>query len=144
MRGLGGVWTLMILAVTTMPWSNFKGHAHWKSIYWIPFSDFRFSLAVVVDLVGNLLLFIPFGFCFAPVTPPPNRRGVTTVALSALTLSLAVELFQSFGHNRIASMTDVCTNVAGAIIGAKAMLRWRSIRSPEFEVKKLEQEIEAR
>jgi len=123
MRILGGVWTLVILAVTTMPWRNFKGHAHWSSVYWLPLSDFRFSFSFVADLVGNLLLFVPFGFCFATASSVSNSGRVTRVVLSALALSLAAELFQSFGHNRIASMTDVCTNVAGALVGAKAALR---------------------
>lgn len=123
MRVLGGVWTLVILSITTMPWSNFKGHAHWGSVYWLPLSDFRFTAAFVADLVGNFLLFIPFGFCFLAASSSPNSRRVTKVVLSALVLSLAVELFQSFGHGRIASMTDVCTNVVGALVGAKAALR---------------------
>ena len=127
MRGLGGIWTLVIFAVTTMPWSNFKGHAHWSSVHWIPFLDFSFTVAFVADLVGNLLLFVPFGFCFVAASSPLNSRRVTKIVLSALVLSVAVELFQSFGHNRIASMTDVCTNVAGALVGAKVALRWRSI-----------------
>jgi glycopeptide antibiotics resistance protein len=123
MRSLGVAWTLVILAVTTMPWSNFKGHAHWSRVYWIPLSDFRLSFSFVADLVGNLLLFVPFGFCFAAAASSPNGRGATKVVLSALALSLAAELFQSFGHGRIASMTDVCTNVAGALMGATAALR---------------------
>jgi glycopeptide antibiotics resistance protein len=131
MRGLGGVWTLVILGVTTMPWSNFKGHAHWSRVYWLPLSDFRLSLPFVVDFIGNLFLFIPFGFCFVATSSLPNSKRVTKVVLSALALSLAVELFQSFGHGRIASMTDVCTNVGGTLVGAKAALRWHFTRAQE-------------
>ena len=64
MQVLGGAWTLVILGVTTMPWSNFKGHAHWGRVYWVPLSDFRLSFSFIADLIGNLLLFVPFGLCF--------------------------------------------------------------------------------
>ena len=38
--------------------------------------------------------------------------------LSASLLSVSTEIVQGFSHNRIPSMTDVCSNIMGASLGA--------------------------
>jgi len=37
--------------------------------------------------------------------------------LSASLLSVSTDIFQVFSHNRIPSMTDVCSNIMGASLG---------------------------
>src|SRR5438093_7992563 len=37
--GLLVLWTAVIICITTMPWNNFKGHAHWSRVRWVPFHD---------------------------------------------------------------------------------------------------------
>jgi len=98
-----------------MPWSNFKGHAHWSRVRWIPFTDRPLS---IFDVIGNVLLFVPFGLFFIKAT---SKRGLTAqlyTALLALLLSASVEFFQIYCHNRFPSATDICTNVIGAMIGS--------------------------
>jgi glycopeptide antibiotics resistance protein len=97
-----------------MPWSNYVTHPHWDQVRWIPFSP----PVSVLDVVGNVVLFLPFGFFF-----PQNlrrsslaKRWALPVVIAA-TLSTAVELFQVYTHNRIPSTTDICTNLLGAILG---------------------------
>jgi len=103
-----------------MPWSNFKGHSHWKNVCWLPFSDFSLDHGVVYVLgfFANIALFFPFGFCFIRSQRKSAKSKVKRAVLYAAALSLALELFQSFGHGRIASTTDIGTNAAEAAWGA--------------------------
>ena len=112
----------VIVALTTMPWANYVGHPHWDEVRWIPFYDHPLPLA---DILGNVLLFVPFGYLF-----PRGLRGSAPVrswglpVLLALTLSTAVELFQVYSHNRTPSTTDICTNLLGAVLGLMVE-QWR-------------------
>jgi hypothetical protein len=58
---LGAAWTILILAVTTLPWGNFQGHAHWKNVCWLPFSDFSLKPmgGFAFDFFSNIVLFFP-------------------------------------------------------------------------------------
>jgi len=75
-----------------------------------------------LDVVSNVLLFVPFGFL---LTGPGFWRGArgwilriaTAGALAAL-FSLSVEIGQLFSPGRTASVIDVEADVAGAVLGA--------------------------
>ncbi|PYV44499.1 MAG: hypothetical protein DMG06_06280 [Acidobacteria bacterium] len=122
-RTLWLLWTAVILCVTTMPWSNFKGHSHWANIGWIPFYDPPLTL---FDILANLLLFVPFGFCYVRFRQSRQRAAtwLRPVLLAGL-LSASVEFFQVFCHNRISSTTDLCSNIIGAAIGTALALKGR-------------------
>jgi glycopeptide antibiotics resistance protein len=110
------------VAVTTLPWSNYTGHAHWDNIRWVPFSD-RFLISV--DVALNVVLFVPFGFLSVPAGSVATLgRRVPLIIVSAGALSVCAELYQVYCHNRVPSTTDVCTNVLGAVLGV--LFRWRS------------------
>ena len=119
-RSLWRGWTAVIVCVLVLPLENFRGHAHWHKIIWVPFADRHLSWS---DVVLNVLLFLPFGFLIS--LPFSNRMRLGTVVLLAAGLSASGELYQVFCHNRISSMTDVCTNVAGAFLGASAAAMMR-------------------
>lgn len=125
-RFLGAVWIVVILCVTTMPWSNFKGHSHWKNIYWLPFSDFSLNHVggYVFSFFANIALFFPLGFCAVRTQRNSTKSSVTRTMLFAAALSTTIELFQSFSHGRIAATTDICTNIAGAVWGASVARRY--------------------
>ena len=117
----GLVWVLLaVLSIgPLLPLSNFVGHPHWDLIRWIPFQDFSLSWNKVTDIIGNTLWFMLFGYLlhdrmnedtgFLPTIP--------TITILAGGLSLSIELFQVFCHNRIPAMTDVICNVIGAGLG---------------------------
>ncbi len=118
-RGLWLVWCGVILAVTTLPWTDFQGHAHWDSVRWIPFQDSSFSSSVSrMDILTNFLLFAPFGFLYAISRSALSWRGGLEIACVALVFSASVELYQVFTHGRIPSTTDLTVNTLGAISGA--------------------------
>lgn len=116
---LSSAWVVVVILVTTTPWSDFQGHPHWGMVEWVPFTEKSvLSLRFQADLVGNLLLFMPLGFWYAGARSARSRRCLLEAALCSLLLSASVELFQVYMHNRIPSMTDVTMNVTGALAGA--------------------------
>ncbi|MCC6162750.1 MAG: hypothetical protein IT182_05310 [Acidobacteria bacterium] len=48
---------VVVLAVTTTPWSAYVGHSHWADVEWVPFTRTLRPL----DFLLNVLLFVPFG-----------------------------------------------------------------------------------
>jgi glycopeptide antibiotics resistance protein len=69
----------------------------------------------VGQLVGNLLLFLPFGF-LGPMAFG-WLDGWIRIFVGALVLSLLVEAAQLWVPNRSADVDDVILNVAGALLG---------------------------
>lgn len=115
------IWgALIILSLAPIfPLSNFVGHPHWDNIRWIPFQDFSFSVGILKDVAGNTLWFMIFGYLLQHqlYNRSPSIRSVGMVSLIAIGLSLFIEFFQVFCHNRIPSTTDVIFDTIGASLG---------------------------
>jgi glycopeptide antibiotics resistance protein len=118
------LWTGAIL-VAVVPW-DLQNHTHWAKVCWIPFVTPPVKTS---DIVANLLLYLPWGFCFARRRAAPVRIG--WVVAYAAALSIATEATQLFSHTRFPSATDVTCNVAGAWLGAviAAVIRRQAIAS---------------
>lgn len=75
----------------------------------------------LLDIVGNLLLFVPFGFGLAAVAQsrgvPPERAILLIIALGAA-FSLGVETLQCWLPDREPSWIDVAANSASSALGA--------------------------
>lgn len=103
---------VLIVLATTWPWSDFRGHAHWAKVEWIPFTH----RTVARDLLLNVLLFAPFGFAAGRGWPAaPTWLWV----VSACVLSLVVETYQLFSHSRFPTSVDLLANAAGAWVGLR-------------------------
>ena len=111
------LWMLVIVLVTTTPWHDFQGHSHWGMVRWIPFRDASLTLRFFFDLVGNLFLYVPFGYLSLRSCGTVSRGVVLWTILLAGLLSVCTELFQVFMHNRIPAITDVFANITGASLG---------------------------
>lgn len=111
------LWILVIIG-GVVPWVGFVGHSHWSRVGWLPFISGPVRLR---DIVINVALYVPFGWFF----PARSSRlgSILRAGAAAVLLSVATEATQVYSHGRFPSMTDVVTNVAGAVIGS--MLRWR-------------------
>lgn len=75
-----------------------------------------------VDLVLNVLGFLPLGFVMVPAMPSRLARGtcvLLTVLLCSL-LSLGLETLQNFLPTRVPSNVDLGCNALGALLGALA------------------------
>jgi glycopeptide antibiotics resistance protein len=103
------LWVLVIIFIV-FPWRSLQNHSHLDSVQWVPFVS---PPVRVRDIVGNIALYIPFGWFYM------RRDGASATAcmLSALVLSFATEASQLFTHNRFPSVQDLLMNVAGAVIG---------------------------
>lgn len=114
--------TLGILLVTLFP--SAAGLASGFERGWQSFSgaDFLANVRHVtfLDVVQNLLLFLPFGFLAASFIPR-DGSGIGSPAWSCLAgvcLSLGVETMQTWIPGRYPSLSDVLLNGSGALAGA--------------------------
>jgi len=83
------------------------------------------------DMLNNVLLYMPLGFCLALIVEP--RLGRTAALGAALlggaTLSLSMELLQASIEPRVPSLTDLTLNAAGALAGALGGSTWHAFGS---------------
>src|SRR5664279_2401478 len=96
-----GAWSALI-AAATIPWRSFVGHTHWQKVQWIPFIS---PPVKALDILGNILLYVPFGYGVVRSFPLKLRAG-RAVAIAG-TLSLAIEWSQLYSHTRFPSLQDV-------------------------------------
>ena len=76
---------------------------------------------IIVPILGNILLFVPFGFLtfitFYSVDRPTAQTYLLTVLLG-LSLTLCIEAWQYFLPSRVADINDVIWNTSGSVLGA--------------------------
>jgi glycopeptide antibiotics resistance protein len=123
------LWIVFILLVGVLPLRNFVGHAHWEYIKWVPIptvEDLRspkYLLDISSDIVGNALLFLPLGYVLRRLltSSSPLRQLLIAAGIGG-TLSLGIELYQVYCHNRFPSIFDIITNVTGTLLGVRLSL----------------------
>ncbi len=67
------------------------------------------------DLVSNVIFFVPFGVFSALILKGPKGLGLTF--LGALSLSTLVEVLQRYLPGRHPGLSDILTNLSGALLG---------------------------
>lgn len=73
------------------------------------------------DLVGNLLLFAPYGFVASVLGhAQPRRASLALLLVLGLLLALVLQLVQLWLPSRVAAMSDVAVNLAGMLLGVAA------------------------
>ena len=108
----GLILSIGLIIYIVFPWRSYQEHAHWQRIQWLPFVSPPVRLR---DVIGNVVLYIPFGFFIAAST---RRRDIWKWGMAcAVALALATEFTQVFSHRRFPSMQDVLTNCLGAALG---------------------------
>jgi glycopeptide antibiotics resistance protein len=122
--------TLVIAAITL--WMSGKSYS---KIDPIPFEDLRhlahriaqrpvstrLLALIVVPIIANILLFVPWGFFLFIALHTVNRPTVQTYVLTfllGLTFSCAIEAWQYFLPDRVADINDIIWNSAGTLAGA--------------------------
>jgi glycopeptide antibiotics resistance protein len=74
---------------------------------------------LLIDVVGNIVVFIPLGFGLAGALPQTNlRQTIRLAALGGFGLSLLIELGQLTIPSRTTDVDDLIFNTLGAAIGA--------------------------
>lgn len=74
----------------------------------------------VVNIIGNVLAFAPFGFAL-PIISPQNRKFINILILS-LEFSLTIELIQFILKVGIFDVDDLFLNTMGGMIGGICFL----------------------
>jgi glycopeptide antibiotics resistance protein len=122
--------TLFILLLTT--WMSGKSYS---KVDPIPFEDLRHLerrlerrpvsthvvAVVLVPVVANVLLFVPFGFLLFLALYTLDRATLQTYLLTVLagfTLTCCIEAWQYFLPSRVADVNDVIWNTTGTLAGA--------------------------
>jgi VanZ family protein len=72
------------------------------------------------EMLNNVLLYLPFGFCLALLVEPRFGRttGLLAATVAGALLSLYMELLQASVPMRVASLKDLSLNTFGALGGA--------------------------
>ena len=121
----------VVIAATTL-WMSGKSYS---KIDPIPFEDLRhlanrvahrpvptrvFAL-IVVPIIANVLLFMPWGFLMFISLYTLERPTVQTYVLTillGLTFACAIEAWQYFLPSRVADINDIIWNTVGTLLGA--------------------------
>jgi glycopeptide antibiotics resistance protein len=81
----------------------------------------KIVIALIMPIVFNVLLFLPWGFLLFIVLDTPERPATQSYLLTflfGLAFSLAVEAWQYFLPTRVTDVNDVIWNASGAVLGA--------------------------
>ncbi len=83
------------------------------------------------DMLNNVLLYGPLGFCLALIVEPRLGRPLAfvTAAIVGALFSLSMELLQASIAPRVPSLTDLTLNALGALAGALAGSTWHAAGS---------------
>lgn len=76
---------------------------------------------IIVPIIGNVLLFVPWGFLMFIALYSVERPTVQSYILTILigfTFTISIEAWQYFLPSRVADINDVIWNTAGTVIGA--------------------------
>jgi glycopeptide antibiotics resistance protein len=78
---------------------------------------------IVVPIVANILLFVPWGFLLfiaLYTTERPTLQTYVLTVLLGLTFTCAIEGWQYFLPSRVADVNDIIWNTTGTLLGAIA------------------------
>src|SRR5262245_42263376 len=89
---------------------------------WTLVTGLQFTRSSRGDVVANVLLYMPLGYCLMLSWPARWKRGagLVGVVLVGTVLSFGVELLQAHLRSRVPSLTDLGFNAAGTGLGALA------------------------
>lgn len=93
----------------------------------IPFRGIDRLRTDPLELLGNLLLFVPFGFFSVFNDTGKAGRRILNVALRAFVFSALMEFLQLF-IGRVTDIDDVIINTLGALLGGTLSVVWHKSR----------------
>jgi len=98
-----------------------------KRILLPPWKDFRFDRTYLMDIITNILGFIPFGFFFSAYLWMGKKSTFYRFFLISILfggfLSLMIELLQVYLPTRSSQLMDVITNILGTAIGVAVFFK---------------------
>ena len=125
-RGSAAVWSVLsagvavaLLAMTTWP----TGSDAPRRIQWVPLRTMAGQLEnpeltlAVINLAGNVAVFVPLGFCLRMALRRAGRPAVAAVLLGT-GVSVLAEVLQLAVGSRATDVDDVLLNALGVALGA--------------------------
>lgn len=88
--------------------------------------DYSYMLNSFENLVGNVVVFIPFGFLLPYIQD--RCRHFYLLLLNAFVFVLGIEVFQLFSAFGAFDVDDILLNCVGASIGWIFFVQWERIR----------------
>ncbi len=130
--GVIGVSTVVILVATLSPFDfATQGISIWSAL-----STFVSRPGDWWDLIGNVYLFMPFGFGVSALLKHYRIGRIKSLAIALLlsaVLSFGVETLQLFLPSRFSSWIDVCTNTTGGLMGYISFWTWTILTSHRLQ-----------
>jgi glycopeptide antibiotics resistance protein len=113
-----GIYTLILVGLAFWDWS--PGTPAVRVVNLLPLAGIRESLAgggraVLVNLVGNIVAFLPLGLLIPLARPRARALGRTL--LIGLGLSLGIEIAQWLAGYRVSDIDDIILNGLGTLFG---------------------------
>jgi hypothetical protein len=94
-----------------------------------PWTDFQLNRSYLMDILTNILGFIPFGFFLSVYLWARSKTTIYRLLLISILfggcISLTIELIQVYLPTRSSQMMDVITNIIGTAIGVTLFLKNR-------------------
>jgi glycopeptide antibiotics resistance protein len=87
--------------------------------------DYSYMLNSFENLVGNVAVFVPFGFLLPYVKE--SCKHFLTLLLNAFIFVLGIEVFQLFSAFGAFDVDDILLNCFGAALGWIAFVKWEAI-----------------
>ncbi len=72
---------------------------------------------VMLNLVGNVVAFVPFGFLLPAMWPKGEKHHPLAVGIVTMTFSVVVEVLQFLTRSGSADVDDVILNTLGGLLG---------------------------
>jgi len=128
------LWLCMIAIVADILWLTLGlvfGDAGGTGLNLVVFREIRRGLdretpLGLLNVFGNLLMFVPFGALVAWLS---RRRRVLAATSVGLLFSVGIEVTQ-LGLGRVGDIDDVILNTAGAFLGALLAVTWTRAARP--------------
>ena len=91
--------------------------------------DISWARASRGDMLNNVLLYVPLGFCIALAVEPRFGRlaGIVAGLVGGALLSVTMEIMQGSIATRVPSLTDLSLNSVGALAGAIGGSAWHAL-----------------
>jgi glycopeptide antibiotics resistance protein len=120
---IGAVGWILALTIFPIPVEarEWRFHRLFSNMHFMPFGTIRSQLAFGLErsearqLVGNVVLFVPFGFLLPAAVQACRRLWVTFVVAAGL--SVLIESLQAILPEHATDVDDVILNTTGAALG---------------------------
>ena len=123
------IYTLMLFQVVTN-----QDVVSWSSNNFIPFKEmFRYKIGSALffkNVLGNLIMFLPFGFFVAYTLRPSSKKLVILLSLMA---SVTIEVVQ-LAIGRVFDVDDIILNTLGGFLGGLIyyFVNKAKLKAPKF------------